>query len=46
MTTLIKDSSLASVIGVMELYKEARAVMNQTYDVVSVFLLWAYFICS
>lgn len=39
MTTLIKDSSLASVIGVMELYKEARSVMNQSYDVVSVFFI-------
>ena len=39
--TLIKDSSLASVIGVMELYKEVRALMNQTYDVISVFCLAA-----
>ena len=41
--TLLKDSSLASVIGVMELYKEARAIMNQTYDVVTIFCLVALF---
>lgn len=41
--TLIKDSSLASVIGVMELYKESRAIMNQTYDVVTIFCLVALF---
>ncbi len=37
MITLIKDSSLASVIGVMELYKESRSIINQTYDVISIF---------
>ena len=41
--TLLKDSSLASVIGVMELYKEARAIMNQTYDVVTIFFLVTLF---
>lgn len=41
--TLLKDSSLASIIGVMELYKEARAIMNQTYDVVTVLCLVALF---
>lgn len=41
--TLLKDSSLASVIGVMELYKEARAIMNQTYDVITIFCLVALF---
>ncbi|MDR3646845.1 MAG: hypothetical protein P4L22_04880, partial [Candidatus Babeliales bacterium] len=41
--TLIKDSSLASIIGVMELYKEARAIMNQTYDVITIFCLVALF---
>lgn len=41
--TLIKDSSLASIIGVMELYKESRAIMNQTYDVITVFCLVAAF---
>lgn len=39
--TLLKDSSLASVIGVMELYKEARFIMNQTYDVVTIFCIVA-----
>lgn len=43
MATLIKDSSLASVIGVMELYKESRSIVNQTYDVVSVFCIVALF---
>jgi His/Glu/Gln/Arg/opine family amino acid ABC transporter permease subunit len=41
--TLLKDSSLASIIGVTELYKEARAIMNQTYDVITVFILVALF---
>lgn len=33
--TLIKDSSLASLIGVHELYKEAQTIMNITYDFVT-----------
>ena len=37
--TLIKDSSLASIIGVAELYKESRAIINQTYDVLSMFVI-------
>lgn len=37
--TLLKDSSLASVIGVSELYKEARSIMNETYDVITIFFL-------
>lgn len=37
--TLIKDSSLASAIGVMELYKESRMIMNQTYDVITIFFI-------
>lgn len=41
--TLIKDSSLASVIGVMELYKESRAIMNHSYEVITVFCLVALF---
>jgi polar amino acid transport system permease protein len=36
--TLIKDSSLASIIGVMELSKEASIIRSQTYDVFSVLL--------
>ena len=39
--TLIKDSSLASVIGVVELYKESRIILSQSYDVFSVFCIVA-----
>jgi His/Glu/Gln/Arg/opine family amino acid ABC transporter permease subunit len=39
--TLVKDSSLASIIGVMELYKEARSIINQSYDVITIFCLVA-----
>jgi len=39
--TLLKDSSLASVIGVAEIYKELRGVLNQSYDVITVFFLLA-----
>lgn len=35
--TLIKDSSLASTIGVAELYKEGLVVISQTYDALSVY---------
>lgn len=41
--TLVKESSLASTLGVMELYKEVRSIMNQTYDVLTVFFLAALF---
>ena len=40
--TLIKDSSLASIIGVTELYKEARNLINNTYDVATIYLLLAF----
>ena len=40
-TTLIKDTSLASIIGVMELYKVATGFINQTYDVVTLFVMIA-----
>ena len=36
--TLIKDSSLAYIIGVHELFKESRNVMNVTYDVITVYV--------
>lgn len=36
--TLIKDSSLASVIGVMELSKEASIIRSRTYDAFSILL--------
>jgi ABC-type amino acid transport system permease subunit len=35
--TLIKDSSLASTIGVYELTKQGDIIRSQTYDTVSVF---------
>ncbi|MBV8660845.1 MAG: amino acid ABC transporter permease [Candidatus Dependentiae bacterium] len=35
--TLIKDSSLASIIGVYELTKQGEIITSQTYDVVSVY---------
>jgi len=41
--TLIKDSSLASLIGVSELYKEGQIVISQTYDSVSI--LFALALC-
>lgn len=39
--TLIKDTSLASIIGVMELYKTAVGFINQTYDVITLFVMLA-----
>ncbi|MDE3056303.1 MAG: amino acid ABC transporter permease [Verrucomicrobiota bacterium] len=36
--TLIKDSSLASIIGVMELSKEASIIRSTTYDAFSILL--------
>ncbi len=39
--TLIKDSSLASWIGVVELYKEGQTVISQTYDALSVYFALA-----
>ncbi len=36
--TLIKDSSLASIIGVVELAKEASIIRSRTYDAFSVLL--------
>jgi arginine/lysine/histidine transport system permease protein len=35
--TLIKDSSLASIIGVTELYMEGTIIRNQTYDALSAY---------
>ncbi len=39
--TLMKDSALASIIGVPELYKEARSLISQTYDVITIFVFVA-----
>lgn len=36
--TLIKDSSLASLIGVMELYQEGKTIISHTYDALSIYL--------
>lgn len=36
--TLVKDSSLASIIGVMELSKEASVIRSRTYDAFSILL--------
>jgi His/Glu/Gln/Arg/opine family amino acid ABC transporter permease subunit len=36
--TLIKDSSLASVIGVMELFKEGKNIINSGYDAISIYI--------
>lgn len=36
--TLIKDSSLASTIGVMELTKEGNIIRSQTYDAITSYL--------
>ena len=46
--TLIKDSSLASIIGVSELYKEARNIISVTYEVKTMYFLVAciYFIMT
>ncbi len=38
MVTLVKDSSLASIIGVMELSKEASIIRSRTYDAFSILL--------
>lgn len=36
--TLIKDSSLASLIGVLELYKRGEIIISQTYNSISVYI--------
>ncbi len=38
LVTLIKDSSLASIIGVMELSKEGSIIRSRTYDAFSILL--------
>jgi His/Glu/Gln/Arg/opine family amino acid ABC transporter permease subunit len=38
LVTLVKDSSLASIIGVMELSKQASVIRSQTYDAFSILL--------
>lgn len=41
LVTLIKDSSLASTIGVMELFKEGKNIINQTYDAITIYIVVA-----
>jgi len=41
LVTLIKDSSLAYIIGVNELFKQSRAIMSTTYDVITIYILVA-----
>lgn len=36
--TLVKDSSLAYIIGVNELFKESRNITNVTYDVLTIYV--------
>lgn len=43
LVTLVKDSSLASLIGVMELSKEASIIRSRTYDAFSILLAVAFF---
>jgi len=38
LVTLVKDSSLASIIGVLELSKEASIIRSRTYDAFSILL--------
>jgi His/Glu/Gln/Arg/opine family amino acid ABC transporter permease subunit len=46
--TLLKDSSLAYTIGVYEVYKEFRDILNETYDIVTVmpFLVLIYLLMT
>jgi His/Glu/Gln/Arg/opine family amino acid ABC transporter permease subunit len=37
-TTLIKDSSLASTIGAVELFKQGNIIMNRTYAVLPIYM--------
>lgn len=41
LVTLIKDSSLASIIGVAELAKEASVMRSRTYDVITTYTIIA-----
>jgi len=43
MITLVKDSSLASVIGVMELTKQGSIIRSRTYDAFSILLAVSIF---
>lgn len=42
LVTLVKDSSLASIIGVAELAKEASVMRSRTYDVITTYALVAF----
>lgn len=39
--TLIKDSSLASTIGVTELFKQGQLIISRTYDAISIYTIVA-----
>ena len=39
--TLVKDSSLASIIGVSELSKQGRLIISRTYDAITIFFILA-----
>lgn len=39
--TLVKDSSLASIIGVTELAKEGRIIISQKFDAITIFVAMA-----
>jgi His/Glu/Gln/Arg/opine family amino acid ABC transporter permease subunit len=39
--TLIKDSSLASTIGVMELFAQGKNIISQTYDAITIYTVIA-----
>ncbi len=41
--TLVKDSSLASIIGVPELYKQGQTIISHTYDALSIYCAIALF---
>jgi His/Glu/Gln/Arg/opine family amino acid ABC transporter permease subunit len=46
MVTLVKDSSLASIIGVMELSKEGSLIRSRTYDAFSILLAVSFIYLS
>ena len=39
--TLVKDSSLASIVGVAELYREGSLIISRTYDQLTIYLILA-----
>ncbi len=39
--TLVKDSSLASIVGIAELYREGSLIFSRTYDILTVYFALA-----